>query len=64
MPIVIDRRLQQCTDAELRYIARRLFDLWALKGHMPQEKMPLTWRRDVARLREELDRRGVQLSLF
>lgn len=63
-PIVIDRRLQSCTNAELQRISRRLFDLWDAKGRMAEDKMPKTWRHDVLQVRKELARRGVQLRIF
>ena len=64
MPIVVDRRLQSCTNAELRFIIRRLTDLWELKGYMDVEDMPRHWQIDVEKVRRELDRRGVHLQLF
>lgn len=64
MPIVIDRRLQSCSDEELRRIARQLFDIWQVKGSAPFDKMPRWFVKDVEKLRTELARRGVQLRLF
>jgi hypothetical protein len=64
VPIILDRRLQACSTEELTSLARQLFDYWLMKGSMSIDRMPKWWRSDVSRLRDELDRRGVQLTLF
>ena len=64
MAIVIDRRLQTCSDDELQRIAERLFRVWAEKGYLPRHLMPVAWEAEVQKLRVEMARRGVQLRLF
>jgi hypothetical protein len=65
--IGIDRRLQTCSDAEIREICGELLWLLASKGIVCDadlEDCPPTYRRRVEEVRNELRRRGVQLALW
>lgn len=65
MPIlVLDRRLQSCTDLELRRLAFELLDAWKHHGRPHWDDMPAKHLKRFNALRDELARRGVQLQLF
>lgn len=62
--LLIDRRFQTCSDAELRLVA---FELLRLVGHYnvnDWRDLPPKYRLRAENLRAELSRRGVQLQLF
>jgi len=64
VPLVIDKRLQACTDAELRKLMRELSDAWQAKGCPSWSDMPRVMLGEYERLATEFYRRGVQLHLF
>ena len=64
MPIVFDRRLQTCSDAELRRLAQKLSDAWEAKGCPDFRDMPRVMLGEWDALQREFNRRGVPLTLF
>lgn len=62
--LVIDRRLQSCSDAELKRLMLRLSEAWEEKGCPSFSDMPRLMLGEWERLSAEARRRGVQLSLF
>lgn len=57
-------RIPAMSAFELRRLANVLSSEWSQKGHLPEDKMPRWWGEQVAAVRDELHRRGTQLSLF
>lgn len=65
MPMIgLDRRLEACTDAQLRHLWDELAPLLQGKVDPLTGKLPVTYQRRYERLRDEFARRGVQLSLW
>jgi len=62
--LLIDRRFQSCTDAELRLVAFEIFELMTHHGVKDWRDLPFRYRIRAEYLRSELARRGVQLTLF
>jgi len=62
--LLIDRRFQSCTDAELRLVAFEFFDLLTHYGVKDWRDLPARYRLRAEYLRAELARRGTQLTLF
>jgi hypothetical protein len=62
--LILDRRLQTCTQEELRALASKLLAAWAHHGRPDWEDMPKRYKREFDALRVELERRGVQLTIF
>lgn len=62
--LVIDRRLQSCSNEELRSHVQRLLDYWIEKGYPDWGDMPKQMLGEWVRLSDEVQRRGIQLSLF
>ena len=62
--LVIDRRLQTCTDAELQEHWLELAFFLQGKKSMLDGSLPPTYREAYERVRLEFAKRGVQLHLF
>ena len=62
--LVVDRRLQQCTDAEFRRLCSNLMERWVFFGQPDWGRMPPSFQDEYARLCTEFQRRGIQLHLF
>ena len=62
--LLIDRRLQSCSQSELRVLAGKLLEAWSHHGRPEWADMPPRYSRQFEALRIELARRGVQLRLF
>jgi hypothetical protein len=62
--LLIDRRFQTCTDAELRLVAFELLRIMGHHGVKDARDLPAKYRLRAEYLRAELSRRGVQLRLF
>lgn len=59
--LVIDRRLQACSDAELRDLYRQLFAHWYPQRDPITGTAPPFYEEQMSKLRAEFGRRGVQL---
>jgi len=64
MPLAVDRRLQNCSDHELKRLMRKLSDAWEAKGCPAWSDMPVSMLGEWDALDAEFRRRGVQLTLF
>lgn len=64
MTVIGRDHLEAVSRETLHRYARLLANEWASKGFLPRELMPTWWLRDVEMLRREVERRGVQLTLF
>jgi len=64
MPLVIDRRLQNVTDSELRVHWLALAEILINKADAETGDLPPVWAAAYERVRAEFERRGVQLTLW
>lgn len=62
--LIIDRRLQTCSQSELRVLAGQLLAVWEHHGRPEWSDMPPRYKKQFDALRVELERRGVQLRIF
>jgi len=62
--IVLDRRFQNCSDAELGQLFAGLSRILWHHGITDWTDLPPYYRDRMEKLRAEFDRRGVQLQLF
>jgi hypothetical protein len=64
MPLIADRRLQNCSDADLAREWEELAWLLQQKRDAATGRLPPLYAAMYRRLKREFDRRGVQLHLF
>lgn len=62
--LLIDRRFQNCTDAELKQAYQMLSGILVHHGVKTWDKMPSYYRGRMEACYAEFQRRGVQLRLF